>query len=172
MIMNYVYLKKNEISKVLSQSEVEKSVEKYNYNMLRIACNLCDQSDYIPFELDDIITFDKELIPEIGKVYLENYNNYQKTYYKILGFVKSKNNTTRIDKIGIYVETLILTYRSKFDDFNLIHIYTPLTEFIDKIKDSEFKRYNKLPSKITNKLEKWILNGPENLIDDEKDNNI
>lgn len=158
MIMNYVYFKKNEISKVLSQDEVKKIIEKYNYNILKVAYSLYDQSNNVPFEPDDI-TY-PESIPKIGKVYQESYEGYQKTYYGVIGFVKSEN--TRIDKLGIYVETMILSYRSKYEDFTLIHIYTPLMEFAYKIRDNGFKVFNKFPTKITSKLEKWILDKPLN----------
>lgn len=147
--MLYYTIKKGDIKKEFkTREELTKYIDACNYYILRSMINN-DSS----FNCGEIETYPNEFIPELGKIYRQNFT-YSSMYYKPLGFVFAPIHRTS-DFLNLYCRLICYEFTNDSDRLDIMLCYFPLLDFQRGLQFDVIKKVRKLPKRME-EVRKWI----------------
>ena len=144
-------VKKGDIKKEFkTREELAKYIDACNYYILRSMINNDDS-----FKCGEIETYPNEFIPEIEKIYRQNFT-YSSMYYKPLGFVFAPiRGTSDSDFLNLYCRLICYEFTNDSDRLDIMLCYFPLLDFQRGLQFDIIKKVRKLPKRL-DEVKKWI----------------
>lgn len=133
-----------------TREELAKYIDACNYYILRSMINNEDS-----FKCGEIETYPNEFIPELGKIYRQNFT-YSSMYYKPLGFVFAPiHRTTDSNFLNLYCRVICYEFTNDSDRLDIMLCYFPLLGFQRGLQFDVIKKVRKLPKRL-DEVKKWI----------------
>ena len=133
-----------------TREELAKYIDACNYYILRSMINNEDS-----FKCGEIETYPNEFIPELGKIYRQNFT-YSSMYYKPLGFVFAPiHRTTDSNFLNLYCRVICYEFTNDSDRLDIMLCYFPLLGFQRGLQFDLIKKVRKLPKRL-DEVKKWI----------------
>ena len=133
-----------------TREELAKYIDACNYYILRSMINNEDS-----FKCGEIETYPNEFIPELGKIYRQNFT-YSSMYYKPLGFVFAPiHRTTDSNFLNLYCRVICYEFTNDSDRLDIMLCYFPLLDFQRGLQFDSIKKVRKLPKRL-DEVRKWI----------------
>ena len=133
-----------------TREELDKYIDACNYYILRSMINNEDS-----FKCGEIETYPNEFIPELGKIYRQNFT-YSSMYYKPLGFVFAPiHRTTNSNFLNLYCRVICYEFTNDSDRLDIMLCYFPLLGFQRGLQFDVIKKVRKLPKRL-DEVKKWI----------------